>query len=332
VANWKQKNLSEENVDTAVSFVQFVDHCTKNIITPEKYFSSGLNAMMSDNKASDNASGKFSPSNSLDDSVDSRDMDAEDLTDLHPESPLNNSMSFAADDININHYSPINSVTSIVIRSNMGTALPGGGMDECVSIDSFSNVSHGGYCLSVKSLKPLKPDMYSNRSMETSSALCSLYGVSIGGPKSNRSGDRNAEKMFAKSSEEVRYQDIREIVPSPVTQIVRNDYIAPRPILGWRELNKRREIIHHPTVSASSRPVFIVDDDVPASHDPITTRTLKVSHSVPSSRPTSSSASRPNSKQSWRRNKVAHAPLWKPRHTISATKKKSYSTVRTMKM
>mmetsp|Transcript_13295 Transcript_13295/g.21767 ORF Transcript_13295/g.21767 Transcript_13295/m.21767 type:complete len:407 (-) Transcript_13295:210-1430(-) len=344
-----KSSLGDNN--SSVTYAQFVDYCIKDVITPETYFASGIKAMKDEKIQSfDDSDQEILPhSESLDDScVHSCDVDIH-FTEHDLNSPERNTcpsphfegkevqcsdssphLSVATpqvnEDINISLYSPINSVASIVIRSNVPPAENIGG-DDCISIDSICDFTQRDVFLGVS---PPKPQKISNNLMETSSALCSLYGVSFGGTKQHQSHqNRNRHKAALNSNAKTGENNTHHVRVKKSN--VQKECIATyhRPQLGWRDLNRKREIIHHPTMS-SPREVYVVDDNESASSQPVTTRSLKTPQSLRNIR-SAKSPKRTSHSHSWCRNKESNAPLWKPRH-VSKVNKKSFSTIRTMKM
>lgn len=244
---------------------------------------------------------------------------------LSKRSPLNRP--HMCEDIGMSLYSPINSVSSIVIRSNNTGPAHDAGVEECVSIDSVSRRSDL-HCLAVS---PPTPKQFPNKSTEILSALHMLYGRSLS--NNNKSSQSFSRLPF-------RNQNNCPLSTSSICQTVDKEVIvhnknvgdkhAPRPPVGWRELNKRREILFRPEVS-SPRAVFVTDNAMLSSSTPraAMVQSLKapLRESTPH-RPASAAA-----KLSWRRNKPRgeSAALWTPRHAVS-TKKKKFSAVRTLQM
>jgi hypothetical protein len=228
-------------------------------------------------------------------------------------------MSLVCEDIDISHYSPINSIASIVIKSN--PVPPEALSFDDLSIDNVSNFSgRGDICLSVK---PLQPENIAMTKDVENSAIRSLYGVMLDGSKQQGSCSLIGEKITSSIY----------IVGEPSKDKIsgnKHHSFVPKPSLSWRAINKKRGIIHHPEC-ASPRVVFIADDTNVTPHPFPTPGSIKSLKAYPAK-----CKCKPPDKRNWRRNKDDRAPLWKPRHEIISKNtrdtKITFSTIRTVKM
>jgi hypothetical protein len=365
-----------------VAYIEFVDHFIHNLMTPEDYFATGIEGMASQNESVSCCSCGVQPtegSSRMNDSTSTRalligDNIAEAVSRSNPikqgdevppppgfgfnrSSQMNIDMALISEDIDISHFSPINSTASIIVRSNSVPleALTCGSEDNCSIENSYvSNLSRkSDLCLSVN---PLKPEYGQRESAEMSAALCSLYGASLGG---NTAHDEKSPKSPPGRSPPTRCRDeggnrqpprgggaagaaagagagvsLLRIGRSDAQCMWRHQPAAaaaapsPRRLLQWHEMNKRRDILHHPAVASSPRAVFVADDDTSPEEPAVLITSLSFAAQKPM---TNILCDKSTSKRCWRRNKDEHAPLWKPRHAIS-TKKKKFSTIRTVKM
>ena len=383
IVSWKEQYINQNSIDANVHFVAFANYFVENVTTPEAYFAFVCNDERKTNSdveigASDNFSTSVSSSkiSLINGEKETLFTDTKKFDEIQSGAfgfsrslQLNIDMSLISEDVDISHFSPINSNASIVIRSNSVPLTP---MNNAMEQDNLSignntcitNLSlNDNLCLSVN---PLIPDYSPCRSMEVSSALCSLYGASLG------SNNNSKKKMHFDSSvnKKQQYESYNEL-KSSVSSVLPCDSnsasntsggantlkkwcekFPSRRQLGWHALNKKREIVHHPDSMYLRRHVFVGEEKSSPSHSPVMIKSIRnITQQQTTLRRTESNDNDTNKnisnnskntkknkenkttavKRSWRRSKGEKAPLWKPRHTIS-TKKKKISTIRTMQI
>lgn len=336
---WKEEfaNAKIHDKNMKATYIKFIGYCVTHVVTPEAYFKNdGQNKKLQ--YENDSKTPQFNVTSSSivkdwrkTDNVENEYSSArKQYDDVPPVGPvfsrstnLDMDLTLINDDIDVSHFSPINSTDSIIIRSNsIPLEMTTEDVNTCFKDDH--SAGNGDICLSVD----LRGHESAQGSLtEESRASLGVSGVAYCADGYNAAHHQDSSLRRADSA-------CLNVLPERVSSFSGHQKLDPcrpsaqawqvqsitRPPLDWRSLNKKRDIIHHPAMS-SNRAVYAVEDSPCQNLVTIKTFPKKVESFDAFSTP----------KCSWRRSRDERATLWNPRHAKS-TKKLKFSTVRTVKM